>query len=102
MGFYNNWILPALIELAMRNKELRPFRERIAGSAEGRVLDIGIGSGINLPFYAHRAEHIFGLDPSPQLLARARGRAKRVNNPVQLVTGSAVQIPLADRSIDTV
>ena len=40
------------------------YRERIAGAAEGRVLDLGIGSGLNLPFYAPRARQIFGLDPS--------------------------------------
>jgi hypothetical protein len=49
MGFYGEWILPPLIDLSMRNKRLRPYRERVAGAAEGRVLDIGIGSGVNLP-----------------------------------------------------
>ena len=65
MGFYAEWILPSLIDLSMRNKRLRPYRERTAGAAEGRVLDIGIGSGLNLPFYAWQAREIFGLDPSP-------------------------------------
>ena len=46
MGFYEEWILPPLIDLSMRNKRLRPYRERVAGAAEGRVLDVGIGSGI--------------------------------------------------------
>ena len=100
--FCENSILPALIDLSMRNKHLRPYRERVAGAAEGRVLEIGIGSGINLPFYARQAEQIFGLDPSPRLLARARRKAKRTEVDVQLLTGSAESIPLADRSIDTV
>ena len=75
MGFYAEWILPSLIDLSMRNKRLRPYRERTAGAAEGRVLDIGIGSGLNLPFYAWQAREIFGLDPSPLLLARAQSKA---------------------------
>jgi ubiquinone/menaquinone biosynthesis C-methylase UbiE len=102
MGFYENWILPAVIDLAMRNKHLRPYRQRIAGAAEGRVLEIGIGSGLNLPFYTARAERIFGLDPSPQLLARARPKAQSTEVDIQLLTGSAECIPLADRSIDTI
>jgi ubiquinone/menaquinone biosynthesis C-methylase UbiE len=101
MGFYENWILPALIDLAMRNKRLRPYRQRIAGGAEGRVLEIGIGSGMNLPFYPPGSE-IFGLDPSPQLLTRTRRKAESVRREVQLLTGSAEQIPLADRSVDTI
>jgi ubiquinone/menaquinone biosynthesis C-methylase UbiE len=102
MGFYAEWILPALIDLSMRNKQLRPYRERTAGAAEGRVLDIGIGSGLNLPFYAGNAREIFGLDPSLPLLTRARNNAPRTQIPVQLLEGSAERIPLADHSMDTI
>jgi hypothetical protein len=45
MGFYNNVILPRLCNLAMRNKHMLPYRQRVIGAAEGRVLEIGIGSG---------------------------------------------------------
>jgi ubiquinone/menaquinone biosynthesis C-methylase UbiE len=102
MGFYAEWILPPLIDLSMRNKQLRPYRERTAGAAEGRVLDIGIGSGLNLPFYARNAREIFGLDPSLPLLTRARKKAQRMQTPVHLLEGSAERIPLADRSMDTI
>jgi ubiquinone/menaquinone biosynthesis C-methylase UbiE len=102
MGFYAEWILPSLIDLSMRNKQLRPYRERTAGAAEGRVLDIGIGSGLNLPFYARNAREIFGLDPSLPLLTRARNKAPRTQIPVQLLEGSAERMPLADHSMDTI
>jgi ubiquinone/menaquinone biosynthesis C-methylase UbiE len=102
VGFYAEWILPPLIDLSMRNKRLRPYRERTAGSAQGRVLDIGIGSGLNLPFYARNAREIFGLDPSLPLLARAQRKAPRTQTPVHLLEGSAERIPLADHSMDTI
>jgi ubiquinone/menaquinone biosynthesis C-methylase UbiE len=102
VGLYRDWIVPTLIDVSMRNKRLRAYRQRIAGAAEGRVLEIGIGSGLNLPFYAQRAQQIFGLDPSPPLLARTRRNAQRTRADIQLLTGSAEHIPLADRSFDTI
>ena len=77
MRLYTEWILPPLVDFSMRNQRLRPYRERIAGAAEGRILEIGIGSGLNLPFYAGRTREIFGLDPSLALLARPQRKAPR-------------------------
>jgi ubiquinone/menaquinone biosynthesis C-methylase UbiE len=102
MGLYDDWIVPVLTDLSMRNKRLRPFRDRVAGAAEGRVLDVGTGSGLNLPFYKNQAGEIFGLDPSPLLLARARANSQHTQIPTQLLEGSAECIPLADRSMDTI
>lgn len=101
MGFYQLRILPLLIELSMRNKDLRPHRERVVSAAEGRVLDVGVGSGLNLPFYGPQTRQIFGLDPSPQLLARARKRGREASAPLTLIEGSAECIPLETASIDT-
>ncbi|MPZ57316.1 MAG: methyltransferase domain-containing protein [Rhizobiales bacterium] len=102
MGFYQDWVLPTLVDLSMRNKRLRPFRQRITEAAEGRVLDVGIGSGLNLPLYSPQVEEVFGLDPSPQLLARAGNKAKLTRLNVRLLNGSAECIPLADHSVDTI
>ena len=63
MGFYNDVILPRLCHLVMRNRRLAPYRERVIASAEGRVLEIGIGSGLNLPFYGPHVREIVGLEP---------------------------------------
>jgi SAM-dependent methyltransferase len=89
MSFYADRILPVLINLAMRNKRLRPYRERIVGAAEGRVLEVGIGSGFNLPFYRASVRQVLGLDPSARLLARARQTASQLPVTLELIQGSA-------------
>ena len=102
MGFYQDHILPHLIHLAMRRQDFAPYRERVLANAQGRVLEIGIGSGLNLPFYAQRAQQVIGLDPSPRLLAMARGAGRKAGGAIELVEGSAEAVPLEDRSVDTV
>ena len=52
MGIYNDRILPHLIQLGMKQEMLRPIRQRLAGAAEGRVIEIGVGAGLNLPLYS--------------------------------------------------
>jgi ubiquinone/menaquinone biosynthesis C-methylase UbiE len=102
MSFYQDRILPHLINLTMRNSHLAPFRERVISAAEGRVLEIGIGSGLNLPFYRPQVKEIFGLEPSPQLITMAQRAARDSSSPVAFIEGTAEAIPLDDRSIDTV
>ena len=57
MGFYQDQIVPLLINASMRQKNLAVYRNRVVPAAEGRVLEIGIGSGLNLPFYSSNARH---------------------------------------------
>jgi ubiquinone/menaquinone biosynthesis C-methylase UbiE len=102
MGFYQDHILPRLINLAMRQRNLAAYRHRIVPAAEGRVLEVGIGSGLNLPFYTQKAELVIGLDPSPRLLSMARRARQPASDLVEFVEGSAEAIPLEDRSVDSV
>ena len=102
MGFYNDFILPRLINLAMRNKELRPFRERVVGAAEGRVLEIGVGSGMNLPFYRAPVREVLALEPAPRLLTMAKSASRTTAMPVNFLEASAEAIPLDEYSVDTV
>jgi ubiquinone/menaquinone biosynthesis C-methylase UbiE len=102
MGFYQNHVLPHLIDMSMRNRDLLPYRQRALSDAEGRVLEIGIGSGLNLPFYPARVSEILGLEPLPRLTAMARQAAERSFLPVSFIGGSAEEIPLDSASVDTV
>jgi ubiquinone/menaquinone biosynthesis C-methylase UbiE len=102
MGLYQDHVVPVLIDLSMRQRNLTAYRHRIVPAAEGRVLEIGVGSGRNLPFYTVRVQRVIGLDPSSKLLSMARRALLRVVPPVEFVEGSAEAIPLADASIDTV
>jgi ubiquinone/menaquinone biosynthesis C-methylase UbiE len=102
VGFYDERILPHVIKVAMGNRELLPYRERAVCAARGRVLEIGIGSGLNLPFYGAHVEEVLGLDPVPKLIAMARSKAGHLRIPVTFIHGSAESIPLDRQSIDTV
>jgi len=102
MGFYNDVLLPRLCDLGMRSRQLRPYRERAVASAEGRILEVGIGSGLNLPFYSPAAREIVGLEPSSRMVVMARKNAGKARSPVTFVEGSAEAIPLESESVDTV
>jgi len=100
MGFYQDRIVPQLVNLSMRNNRLAPYRERLLAQAEGRVLEIGVGSGVNLPLYSSRASEILGVEPHPRLLNMASSKKGRV--PTKLIEGSAESLPFETSSVDTV
>jgi ubiquinone/menaquinone biosynthesis C-methylase UbiE len=102
MSFYQRHVLPYLLHLAMRQNYLVPFRKRVVGTAEGRVLEIGIGSGLNFPFYGSSVTSVIGLEPSSELLHMARPRASAGTVPITLLDASAEAIPLDTDSVDTV
>ncbi|HVR28697.1 MAG TPA: methyltransferase domain-containing protein, partial [Thermoanaerobaculia bacterium] len=88
MGFYQDRILPHLIHHAMRHEDFSAYRSRLLPAARGRVLEIGIGSGLNLPLYSDQVEQVVGLDPCSRLLSRARAAARtRASPPIELIEG---------------
>ena len=102
MGFYQDRIVPWLTHLAMRQAQLVPYRTRVASGATGRVLELGIGPGLNLAFYGANVTEVIGLDPSPKLLEIARDAGRKRAAPLELIEGSAEAIPLENSSVDTV
>jgi ubiquinone/menaquinone biosynthesis C-methylase UbiE len=102
MGFYTDHVLPYLVHLSMRQRTFATYRKRVVAAAEGRVLEIGVGSGHNFPFYPESVRRVIGVDPSPKLLAIAGRTARGVPYSIDLLEGSAEAIPLEDQSVDTV
>src|SRR4051795_4504642 len=101
MGIYARWISPWLIDRAMQCPEAMRYRVALIPQARGCVLEIGIGSGLNFPFYPPAVERIVGLDPSRDLLRRAAARSWVASPRIDLVQGSAEAIPLRSETMDT-
>lgn len=102
MSFYARQLFPRLLDFAMRHREFTRYRERLVPQARGRVLEVGVGSGLNLPFYGSSVERLYALDPSEALLHMTSRRLDTAPFPVELMPQSAESLPLADASIDTV
>lgn len=102
MSLYSRFVLPPLLNLVMRQEMLRERREALVPQASGTVLEVGIGSGLNLPFYGSGVERLYGVDPSAELLAMAEQNARRIGRAVRLLRESAERLPLAAASCDTV
>ena len=78
------------------------YRKRVAAGARGRVLEIGFGSGLNLPYYGEAVEEIIGVEPSTSMLALAQPAVAASRHKVTLLAQSADDLALEDGSIDTV
>lgn len=103
MGFYDRHILPRFINCACATKPIMKQREKVVPFATGTVLEIGIGTGLNLPYYdAGRVQRVIGLDPSEASWELARKRAAQLDFAVEFIGLPGEEIPLADDSVDTV
>ncbi len=103
MSIYEKHVLPYLIDLACGIRPVRRQRQKLVPLASGKVLEVGIGTGLNLSHYdSARIERIWGLDPALEMHALAAKRVARSGLPVELVGLSAEKIPMADHSFDTV
>ncbi|MDD3763987.1 MAG: class I SAM-dependent methyltransferase [Nevskiales bacterium] len=103
MNFYERHVLPHLIDCTCGLGQVMKTRAAIIPRARGRVLELGIGSGLNLSFYdPDRVEGIFGVDPSAELENKARKRAADIRIPVEMVPLIIEQIHADSASFDTV
>jgi ubiquinone/menaquinone biosynthesis C-methylase UbiE len=103
MGFYDKHLLPRVVHFTCGLKPALKQREKIVPRARGTVLEIGIGSGLNIPFYdAQNVSHLMGLDPSADMWAIAQKNAEAHHIEAEFLEAPAEDIPLKRNSIDTV
>ena len=103
MSFYDEHCLPHLIHCACGQKIIQRQRAEIVPAAEGRVLEVGMGSALNIPFYdPDKVELVWGLEPSPAMRRKARKNLQQAPFEVRLLDLPGEEIPLDDHSADTI
>lgn len=102
MALYDRFILPALINCACGQRPFQLLREAMIPKAEGLVLELGFGSGLNLPFYdPAKVQRVFALEPALGMLSRARRAAEKSLMPVTVLAETAEGLSLGPASVDT-
>ena len=103
MGFYSDRVLPHCIDRACAAKPIGRQREKVVPQAEGRILEVGMGSGLNIPFYTvDKVELVWGLEPSAGMREKARARVEAAPFELRWLDLPGEEIPLHDNSADTV
>tara|TARA_B100000242_G_scaffold156758_1_gene112042 strand:- start:1561 stop:2181 length:621 start_codon:yes stop_codon:yes gene_type:complete len=103
MSLYDKYILPKFLNCACGSKPVSRQRQKVVPLVEGKVLEVGIGSGLNLPFYdKSKIDELWGLDPSEELSDMARKVADKENIVVNFISSGAEEIPLPDKYFDSV
>ena len=102
MGLYEKHILPRLVEATCSQPPMTKLRARYVGHASGKVLEIGIGSGLNLSHYSAKAKSVTGLDPASELTDMAAPRAEQALPKVNILQLSSEEIPADDAHFDSI
>jgi SAM-dependent methyltransferase len=103
MGLYRKHVLPRLVDGLCGVGALSALRAEVVPRAAGRVLEVGFGTGLNLPWYdPARVERLFALEPAAEMLARARARSAAARFPVETLALEGERIPLAAASVDSI
>ena len=102
MGFYSNLIIPYCIDFAMSGESLEQYRQKLLEDVSGEVLEIGFGTGLNLPHYPDKIKKITTIDPNPGMQKKARSRiaASKIDVDSRVLNGES--LPMADASFDSV
>jgi SAM-dependent methyltransferase len=103
MSFYKEHVYPHLVDALGNPKPIAEIRQHIIPLAEGEVLEIGVGSGVNFPHYdSARVNKIYALEPNPGMLRRAYEQRSKTRIRIEFLDLPGERIPLEDKSVDTV
>jgi ubiquinone/menaquinone biosynthesis C-methylase UbiE len=102
VGFYEREVLPRAIDVMLGAKAMRPLRERVAADLTGAVLEVGFGSGLNVPYYPASVSHVHAIDPATVGRRLAANRVAASPVPVDYLGLDGAEIPLPDASVDHV
>jgi len=102
MGFYDDRVLPHVINLVMNNKQTRRIRTRVCSELQGEVLEIGFGTGHNLPFLPSDVTRLLAVEPSRRSVDLARDRINATAVNVDVVGLDGQRLPVEDESVDAV
>ncbi len=102
MGFYTNKILPRATDLVMRSREFGRLRARVAAGLSGEVLEVGFGSGLNVPYYPPTVTRVWAVDPATVGRKLAARRVAASTVPIEYIGTDAQALPLGDGSVDHV
>jgi len=102
MGFYSNSVIPYCIDLAMSGSNLEQYRQQLLADVAGEILEIGFGTGLNLPHYPQSVTKITTIDPNPgmQKLARSRIAKSQITVDYKVLNGES--LPMADANFDSI
>ncbi len=102
MGVYRDQVLPRAIDLALRGRQFAALRARVAAGLEGEVLEIGFGSGLNIPHYPDGLKRVRAVDPAAAGRKLAARRAAMSAVPIDYAGSDAQELPAGDASVDSV
>ena len=102
MGFYSNLVIPYCIDFAMSGSNLKQYRQQLLEDVSGEILEIGFGTGLNLPHYPESVTKITTIDPNPgmQKLARSRIEQSQITVDYKVLNGES--LPMKNASFDSV
>jgi ubiquinone/menaquinone biosynthesis C-methylase UbiE len=102
MTFYEDRVLPRMIDLMLGNAKMGKLRERALEGISGRVLEVGFGSGTNLPYYPSSVTELLAIDPAVAARRLATKRLGATKLPVEFIGLDGQHVPLEDNSVDNV